>query len=80
MVSYKIRGKYDYDDTQDTLEDNVDGGQDSSDSETSPTPSRDKNRINQVYPIEKCIFWEEFAKISYFFKSSISIMNIFLQI
>jgi len=33
----------------DTLEDNVDGGQDSSDSETSPTTSRDKNRINQVH-------------------------------
>ena len=80
MVSYKISGKYDYDNAQDTLEDNVDGGQDSSDSETSPTTSRDKNRINQVYPIEKCIFWEEFAKISYFFKSSISIIKIFLQI
>ena len=80
MVSYKISGKYDYDNAQDTLEDNVDGGQDSSDSETSPTTSRDKNRINQVYPIEKCIFWEEFAKISYFFKNSISIMNIFPQI
>ena len=68
MVSYKISGKYDYDNAQDTLEDNVDGGQDSSDSETSPTTSRDKNRINQVYPIEKCIFWEEFAKFLTFLK------------